>query len=168
MSRVILESKRQDWRTPRDLHEAIKRRWRIAEYDLDAAASAENALASKFYSEADDGLSKPWNGLVWCNPPYGRAVGKWVKKALEESKRDECLLVHMLINARPDTSWWHDYVTQASEIIFLRGRVKFLHGLTGKPVAGSTAPSAVIAFGEEWARTLNHPVIQHWDWRSER
>lgn len=77
------------------------------------------------------------------NPPYGREIKEWIKKAYEESKKD-CLVV-ALIPARTDTIYWHEYIfNKASEIRFLKGRLKF-----GKSKNCAPFPSAVIVFGEK-------------------
>lgn len=65
-----------------------------------------------------------WAGRCWCNPPYGRQIGKWVEKAVKEVKRGVPLVV-MLLPARTDTKWFHDYCLPYGKIEFLRGRLKF-------------------------------------------
>jgi len=160
--RVLLSSERNDWRTPPELFEAIQVRWNI-EFDLDAACSAENKLCEHGYTIEEDSLSQDWAGRVWCNPPYGRGLGKWIEKAYEESRKPHCRSVHMLINARTDTKWWHSYVTKASMVVFLKGRVKFLHGDSGEPMNSSTAPSCIVVFDSE-SRDY-HTMFYHWDWR---
>lgn len=61
---------------------------------------------------------------VFCNPPYGKDITKWVKKAYEEAHKENTLVV-MLVPARTDTKWFHDYVYHRAEIRFVRGRLKF-------------------------------------------
>ena len=61
---------------------------------------------------------------VFCNPPYGRVIGEWVKKAYQESKQPNTLVV-MLLPARTDTRWFHDYIYGKAEIRFVKGRLKF-------------------------------------------
>lgn len=87
-----------------------------------------------------------------------------MKKALDESAEDHCDVVYLLINARPDTIWWHSYVTRSTKVVFLKGRVKFLHGDSGKPVNSSTAPSCIVIFDRNANNTK--PVFDHWDWRT--
>ena len=72
-----------------------------------------------------EGLSQSWDrgGAVFCNPPYGREIGKWVKKAWEEAQGGQTIV--LLIPARTDTSYFHDYIYGKSEIRFVRGRLKF-------------------------------------------
>lgn len=92
-------------------------------FTLDAAASATNALVQNYYSSDMDALSKPWPGVVWCNPPYSSAlIGRFVEKAWRESQSGStCVL---LVPARCDVGWFHDYALRG-EIRFIRGRVKF-------------------------------------------
>ncbi len=74
------------------------------------------------------------------NPPYGREIGKWMKKAYEES-RDNGALVVCFVPARVDTEWWHRYAAKATDIRFPKGRVKF-EGAT----ASAPFPVAVCVF----------------------
>ena len=80
---------------------------------------------------------------VFCNPPYGREIGKWVQKSFEESKKKNTLVV-MLIPARTDTKYFHDYIYGKAEIRFIRGRLKFGNSKTAAPF-----PSMVVIFRNE-------------------
>lgn len=78
---VHFSSQTNEWATPQDFFDKLNNEFH---FTLDPCATKENAKCSKFYTQADDGLSKSWdNEIVWCNPPYGREIGKWVKKASE-------------------------------------------------------------------------------------
>jgi len=81
-------------------------------------------------------------GNVFCNPPYGRELGKWVEKAYNESRKGACVV--MLIPARTDTRWFHDFILGRAEIRFLRGRLKFGGSKNSAPF-----PSMVVVFGKE-------------------
>ena len=83
MDPVLLSSKKMDWGTPKGVYAALNDEF---DFVLDAAASDKNAKCSEYYTEKDDALIQSWNkgGAVFCNPPYGRHLGKWVKKACEE------------------------------------------------------------------------------------
>lgn len=83
-------------------------------------ALPENAKCEKFFTPEMDGLKQEWTGVCWCNPPYGRQIGKWVEKACKSFAT-----VVMLIPARTDTKWFHDYCLPYGKIEFLRGRLKF-------------------------------------------
>jgi phage N-6-adenine-methyltransferase len=106
--------------------------------ELDVCASATNAKCPRYYTRDDDGLAQPWDGKCWMNPPYGRAIGQWMKKAYEESQRGA--LVVCLVPARTDTAWWHDYATKG-QVTFIRGRIKF-----GGHVNSAPFPSATVVF----------------------
>lgn len=115
-------------------------------FDLDPAATPENAKAPVYYTQDQDGLSLPWNirapekTLVFCNPPYGRDVGKWVRKAYEESFQD--VISCLLLKVSSDTEWWHNYVMKADSIQFIRGRVKY-QGVSSGP---APFPSCIVVF----------------------
>jgi len=109
-----------EWETPHDFFNILNRVFR---FNLDACATKENTKCKKFFTPEVNGLAQDWNGTVWCNPPYGREVNKWVKKA-HESYRQGATVV-MLLPSRTDTKWIHKYVFGSAQIIFLKGRLKF-------------------------------------------
>lgn len=132
---VHFSSNNHDWETPQELFDSLDREFR---FTLDPCATKENAKCSRYFTKADDGLKQDWFGVVFLNPPYGREIGKWVKKAHEEAKKGA--LVVCLIPARTDTSYWHDYIHGKAEIRFLRGRVHFSNG------GPAPFPSAIVIF----------------------
>lgn len=134
----LFSSKSNEWATPRSLFEELDREFH---FDLDPCATPENAKCKRFYTIEDDGLTQNWGGCrVFCNPPYGREIGKWVKKCFEESQRGT--LCVMLIPARTDTAYFHDYIYhKAKEIRFLRGRLHFNEAKQGAPF-----PSMIVIF----------------------
>jgi phage N-6-adenine-methyltransferase len=92
---------------------------------LDAAATDKSAKCRRYFTPENDGLKNSWGGgTVFCNPPYGREIGKWVQKAYQEAKRHNITVV-MLIPARTDTAYFHDYIYGKAEVRFIRGRLKF-------------------------------------------
>ncbi len=125
-------SKKQDWNTPKYLFDKINEEFH---FDCDLAASHENALCPNFYTKQNNGLLKQWSGTCWLNPPYNTKECKvidWVKKAYNDTLNNENLTVVMLLPARTNNKFWHDYIMRAAEIKFIRGRVKFngaKHGL---------------------------------------
>jgi phage N-6-adenine-methyltransferase len=129
-------SEREDWATPQAFFDAMDERFG---FTLDACAHELNAKCPTYYTEADDALTQPWDGVVWCNPPYSRHIGRWVRKAYTESQQGS--VVVMLIPARTDTAWWHNYVMKASEIVLVQGRLRFDNSADSAPF-----PSAVIIF----------------------
>jgi phage N-6-adenine-methyltransferase len=140
---ALYSSKHQAWRTPSWLIRFLNE---VYDFDLDAAASSDNALCERYLTEADDSLSvEEWPGdRIWLNPPYGRDVGKFVAKASEQARVYGKTVVVVLVFARTDTAWWHDYAMRADDIYFIRGRLKFTKG-DEKPGA-APAPSALLVF----------------------
>ena len=125
------------WSTPQDLFNQLHEEFDL---QLDVCAVRENAKRPIFFSPKDDGLSQMWGGVrCWMNPPYGREIGRWVRKAYEES--EEGALVVCLLPARTDTAWWHDYCMKG-EVRFIRGRLKFGGHMNSAPF-----PSAIVIFG---------------------
>ena len=125
------------WETPGDLFNSLD-----AEFDfsLDACALPENAKCELFFSPQDDGLKQCWRGhRVFCNPPYSD-IKRWVKKCYDESRCSDTLVV-MLIPARTDTSYFHDYIYNKAEIRFLRGRLHFSGSKNSAPF-----PSMIVIF----------------------
>lgn len=142
MNPSLHTSKKQDWVTPGWLFDQLDDEFH---FTLDAAATDRNAKCEKYYTEADDGLKQKWGGIVWCNPPYNKQIKKWVKKAYEES-RDGTIIV-MLIPARTETDYWHEYIFGKAEIRFIHGRIKFLYEDGMEAEVNAPFPSAVVVFG---------------------
>lgn len=122
MNRVLLSSKNMNWCTPRDFFDRLNQEFH---FTLDAAATDRTALCSDYFTPETDALAHSWatSGAVWCNPPYGREIGKWVKKAFQEAQAGGVIV--LLIPARTDTSYFHEYIYHHAEIRFLRGRLRF-------------------------------------------
>lgn len=133
--RVIFSSAKKDWRTPKKLFEELSKEF---DFTLDVAASVENAKCKRFFTEKENALLQSWNteGDVFCNPPYGRELGKWVEKARNESERHNINVV-VLIPARTDTKYFHEHILGHAELRFIRGRLKFE---IDDGVAAGTAP----------------------------
>lgn len=140
MNNVHYSSKSNEWATPPEFFEGVNREFR---FTLDACATADNAKCGNYFSPDLNGLKQDWPGVVWCNPPYGREIGKWVKKAHEESRRGSTVV--MLIPARTDTSYFHDYILGHAEIRFLRGRLYFTDA-QGKNSGRAPFPSMLVIF----------------------
>lgn len=136
---ALLSSASDDWETPQDFFDKLNRVFR---FTLDACATHDNAKCERFYTPEQDGLSCLWDGVVWCNPPYGRTVGKWGKKAYDAARGGATVV--MLLPARTDTKWFHDYIYCKSEIHFVRGRLRF-----GASKNAAPFPSMVVVFRPE-------------------
>ena len=122
MNKVIFSSRSCEWETPQWLFDQLDEEFH---FTIDVAANQENHKCDRYYTAEDDGLSKSWEGeTVWLNPPYGIEARKWVKKAYEESLKHGITVV-MLIPARTDTKWFHQYIYGKVEVRFLKGRLKF-------------------------------------------
>jgi phage N-6-adenine-methyltransferase len=143
MNKALLSSKKMDWRTPQAFFDDLNREFHFV---LDAAAMPENAKCTQYFTPETDGLSRSWDvgGSVFCNPPYGRKIGQWVQKAYSEYVRGAVTIV-MLIPARTDTSYFHDYIYGKAEIRFLRGRLKF-EDENGAAMNPAPFPSMVVIF----------------------
>lgn len=124
MNPALLSSKNMNWETPDELLDLIRQ---LDVIGLDPATTKANPTGAKLiYTPEEDGLVLPWtsNGLVYCNPPYGREVKKWVQKASVEAARGAEII--MLLPARPDTSWCQKWVFgTADSVLFWSGRLTF-------------------------------------------
>ena len=118
----MMTSLTDEWATPKELFKQLNAEF---SFTLDPCCTVENAKCDKYYTKEDDGLSKSWsNEVVFMNPPYGREIGKWVKKGFEEWDKENTTVV-MLLPARTDTRWFHDYIYNKAEVRFIKGRLKF-------------------------------------------
>ena len=136
---LMFSSKTGKWGTPQEFFNKLD--WRFGPFDLDPCAGPTNAKCANFFTEAEDGLSKDWEGFTsFVNPPYGRGIDKWIEKAYNEAKNPDTKVV-MLIPARTDTKYWHSYIMKADEIHFVKGRLKF-----GDSENAAPFPSAVVVF----------------------
>ena len=139
MNQVHYQSDVHTWETPIELFLRLDAEFH---FTLDVCALPETAKCARYFSPADDGLSQAWEGVCWMNPPYGRAIVDWMRKAFEESQRG-CTVV-CLVPARTDTEWWHQYAMRG-EIRYLRGRVRF-----GEATSCGPFPSAIVIFRDRW------------------
>lgn len=130
-------SKTDNWATPQWLFDQLNEEFH---FTLDVCADSQNAKCARYFTREQDGLSEEWAGTVWCNPPYGRTIGLWVKKVAEFVASGGGLAV-MLLPARTDTRWFHDYIYGKAEIRFLRGRLRF-----GDATENAPFPSMIVIF----------------------
>lgn len=137
--------KNDEWLTPRDILLPLGR------FDLDPCAPIIRPweIADTHFTIEDDGLSKPWHGRVWLNPPYGSYTGTWMERLREHGNGIA------LIFARTETDHWFTHIWGVADaILFIRGRLYF-HYVSGKRAeANSGAPSALVAYGKENAAIL--------------
>ena len=126
---VHFSSKDQTWSTPQDFYNELNKEFN---FTLDPCCSKETAKCDKYYTEETDGLAHSWNGeTVFMNPPYGRVIKDWIKKASEIKNGT----VVCLIPSRTDTRYFHDYLYQKEnvELRFLKGRLKFGNAKNSAP-----------------------------------
>jgi len=112
------------WATPRSLYLALDAEFR---FDVDVAADPSTAQHVRYFTKDTDALAQPWRGLsVFCNPPYGRQLDRWVRKAALETRELGCPLAVLVLPARTGNKWFHRYVKREAEIRFIEGRLGFV------------------------------------------
>lgn len=149
--KVMFSSKSDEWETPQSFFNKLNKTYK---FTLDPCSTSESAKCEKYYTLEDDGLSKSWkNETVFVNPPYGK-IKDWVKKSHDESINNGAVVV-MLIPARTDTRYWHDYIMEeADSIYFVRGRLKFGNSPNSAPF-----PSAVVVFDRTRFKWVGGPRV---------
>jgi len=126
---ATVPSGRVVWRTPEPLYRALDQEFA---FTLDAAADDGNSVCDRFFDAERDALAQSWAGeRVFCNPPYGRALDRWLAKAVVEAQEHGATIV-MLLPARTGNAWFHRHVLPHAEIRFLRGRQNFTIGGSGR------------------------------------
>lgn len=141
--KVLFSSNNMDWETPKEFFDIYDREFG---FTLDVCALKKTAKCKRYFDPKVDGLKQDWSkDICWMNPPYGRMISQWVKKAFEESKKGATVVC--LLPARTDTSWWWDYCMKG-KITFIRGRLRFKgKNKHGKIVNNNaTFPSAIVVF----------------------
>lgn len=144
---ACLSSKTDNWATPQDFFDNLNEEFH---FTLDPCANEENHKCDLFYTKEQDGLTKDWGGhVVFCNPPYGKEIADWVRYSYEQSQKPNTTVV-MLIPARTDTRYFHDYIYGKAEIRFIRGRLKF-----GDATSAAPFPSMVVVYrNSNWLDNL--------------
>ncbi len=118
VSKTLFSKATDEWATPQALFDELNKEFN---FTFDAAASADN---HKCRAWSSDSLDQEWIGeTVWLNPPYSK-IKEFAKKAYEESRNEETTVV-MLIPARTDTRYFHDWIYHKAELRFIKGRLKF-------------------------------------------
>ena len=152
----MMSSDKQDWETPQTFVDLVSKKLGES-FGLDVCAYDLTAKAPKWFTEADNALTKEWDApMCWMNPPYGKELPIWLKYA-EEQARDHKNKIVCLIPARTDTKWFHEIATKG-QIILLKGRINFLQG--GEKVGSPAFPSMLVIFGKK-------RKIKVWDWKNE-
>jgi len=133
---LMFSSKTDQWSTPQDFFDELNKEFN---FTLDPCANEHNHKCTKYFTKEQNGLVQSWgNETVFCNPPYGKEMRKWIEKCVDESKHAKIVL---LIPARTDTAYFHDYIYGKAEIRFIRGRLKFGNSKNSAPF-----PSMIVIF----------------------
>lgn len=132
-----------EWGTPPAVYAALDQQYH---FTLDAAAAPINAKHIRHLTKDVDALGLDWSGeTVFCNPPYGRDLGRWVRKGLYEAvERSRGAVVVMLLPARTDVAWFHDYVLPHGEVRFIRGRLGYTRGGASRRARAPFASMVVV------------------------
>lgn len=133
--KVHYSSDSYEWSTPQEFFDKLNQEFN---FTLDVCASESNAKCDSYFYKEIDGLKMKWEGVCWMNPPYGRGIGEWIKKAYNSSQNGATVVC--LVPSRTDTKWFHEYVMQG-EIRFIQGRLKFNQSKTPAPF-----PSMLVIF----------------------
>lgn len=146
IAKALFTSAKDDWATPPDLFDQLNAEFH---FTLDAAANHANHFCAGWFGPGspwcEDALEDGWrweltpHSRVWCNPPYGRGIGRWVEKAIDEAMHGN--LVVMLLPARTDTKWFHLASDAGAEIRLIKGRLTF-----GGAPSAAPFPSALFIF----------------------
>lgn len=145
MNDVHFKSGNKEWETPESLFQPLRKEFNIV---LDTCASESNTKCKAWIDRKMNSLVSNWytmistirlDGAGWMNPPYGRGIDKWVRKAHEESLKGATIIA--LLPARTDTSWFHNYIHNKHEVRFLKGRIKFVDAKSSAPF-----PSMIVIF----------------------
>ena len=149
--KVMFSSKSDEWETPQSFFNKLNKTYK---FTLGPCSTPQSAKCERYYTLEDDGLSRSWkNETVFVNPPYGK-IKDWVKKAHDESVNNGAVVV-MLIPARTDTRYWHDYIMEeADSIYFIKGRLKFGNSPNSAPF-----PSAVVVFDRTRFKWVGGPRV---------
>lgn len=136
---AMTSSESVEWETPPRFFKELDREFH---FTRDVCASRINHKLDSFWDKEDNALDgRKWEGTLWMNPPYGRDMGMWLKKAYESRATATTVC---LIPARTDTKFWHQWVMKADEIRFVKGRLKFVNAEDG-----ALFPSCVVIFNQQ-------------------
>jgi site-specific DNA-methyltransferase (adenine-specific) len=111
---------RSEWETPVEFFAKVDAEFH---FTLDACALSHNAKCVDYIDPSQDALSRRWLGTVWMNPPYGKTIGAWLRKAMDEASRGATVVA--LVPTRTNPPWWHDYALKAHEIRFIKSKLAF-------------------------------------------
>ena len=150
VDKVLFSSDSEEWKTPQKLYDDLNEEFH---FDLDPCTTKDNPLGTPhFYTKEDNGLEKPWFGTVFVNPPYNRAVERWIiKQHNEHVLNDKVEKIVFLLPARTDVRWFHTFIYDSIEhkffddveVRFIKGRLKFGNAKNTAPF-----PSCIVIFSK--------------------
>jgi len=147
-----------EWSTPQWLFDALAREFA---FTLDPCATRENAKCPRFFTREADGLAQDWGDeVVFMNPPYGKVIGSWIRKAYESAQCGATVVC--LVPARTDTEWWHEFAMRG-EVRLLKGRLKFGGSKNSAPF-----PSAIVVFRPAGVLPDGHGGLRTFDVKHPR
>lgn len=118
--RVFHRSVTTEWATPQAFFDTLNAEFG---FTLDVAAQPDNAKCAHYWTPTEDGLAQPWMGVCWMNPPYGRDIEPWIRKAYESAQAGATVVC--LLPVRTGTRWWQTWIIPYAQIRFLAGRLTF-------------------------------------------
>jgi site-specific DNA-methyltransferase (adenine-specific) len=166
MNNVHFKSSDREWETPEAIFQPLKKEFNIL---VDVCANAENTKCKAYFDRKINGLTANWGNAIkltgskntacWMNPPYGRGIDSWIKKAHDEALKGVTTVA--LIPARTDTSWFHNYIHNKQEVRFLKGRIKFVDAESSAPF-----PSMIVIFRptQEVKQTILNTIWKKLKW----
>ena len=137
INKGMFSSENERWETPQDFFDSLNKKFNFL---LDVAADESNHKCQRYFDETANGLQQPWTERNWMNPPYGRKISEWCRKADEEAQKGN--LTVALLPARTDTKWYHDYCAKW-HVCFVKGRIHFSGG------GSAPFPNMIVFFGIE-------------------
>jgi phage N-6-adenine-methyltransferase len=165
---LIRQSDQNDWRTPRQYLDAARKV--LGRIDLDPASSAEaneTVKAAKFYTEKDNGLTEPWKGRLWLNPPYGGEARAFVDRLVKEFEVGNVTAAVLLLNSHPtETKWFQQLLVRDCPVCFVTGRIHF--GGPSRTVSSSATHGSVLVYlgkdAEKFRLVFSEfgPVLRRW------
>lgn len=164
MNKVHFQSSNKEWETPSNLFIPLRKEFNIV---FDVCATEVNTKCKAFFDRKINGLAQNWAAIIedisegkascWMNPPYGRGIDLWVKKAHDEALKGVTTV--SLLPARTDTSWFHNYIHGKHEVRFLRGRVKFVDAPSSAPF-----PSMIVIFRPKQTSKIKEFIWKKLKW----
>ena len=144
---VLYKSDSDEWGTPQEFFDSLDNEFH---FTLDPCATEDNHKCKKYFTKEQNGLKQNWGGHnVFCNPPYSE-ISEWVKKSYKEGQTDHTVVV-LLIPARTDTKYFHDFIYHRAEIRFVKGRLKFNNYNNSNNSNSAPFPSMLVIYRGAYA-----------------